>query len=425
MHKFMKAAGIKSEKEFYDKYPTQDAFFAAHPHMAEGGYVGNGVLPQIMPGMYPGNPPVLMNQQAKQPMDIHVPAYAHGGFYQRPGYYYNGDKMVKAKGSGSYQDGVYFEQGGYPHPLNKPFDNFERGGYPHPLDIPFDEFKKGGKWIQKAINPAHKGYMQKGGKVNTPIYVDSPNDPRYKAYQDSLNLYNKGEITAQETSKNGVLSLNDISDKVKGIYDNVSYNKYLDNWGGHKGDFSQYNKGNEQRMYPESVDIYSKPGLDFSKDFAARYAKPQQPVVYKAPLLSPNNPNTQRGNHGELIRVPQKPIKKLPTNQPNQLPIDTQQQSLQPLEQDAFTLGERSWSGPITDYEGQGFRPAGFYKQEGGEVKNPMDWLSEYIEQPNLQKKQRAYHGRKTTKINRSTYLPHPSINKFLQGGENNWLNNF
>jgi hypothetical protein len=35
-----------------------------------------------------------------------------------------------------------------------------------------------------------KGYKQ-GGKVKrAPIYVDSPNDPRYRAYQDSLALYN-------------------------------------------------------------------------------------------------------------------------------------------------------------------------------------------------------------------------------------------
>ncbi len=33
---------------------------------------------------------------------------------------------------------------------------------------------------------------QKGGKTqqNPPVYVDSPNDPRYRAYQDSLNAYN-------------------------------------------------------------------------------------------------------------------------------------------------------------------------------------------------------------------------------------------
>ncbi len=149
LHKYIQAAGLKDEDQFYSRYPTEDAFFADYPHMAEGGYVGNGVLPQIMPGMYPGNAPTLMNQDAKVPMDIDVPAYAHGGFYQRPGYYYDGASMKKAKGSGTYDtSGVYFQQGGYSHPLNQPWDNFERGGYPHPLDVPFDEFKKGGIHIK-------------------------------------------------------------------------------------------------------------------------------------------------------------------------------------------------------------------------------------------------------------------------------------
>jgi hypothetical protein len=37
-------------------------------------------------------------------------------------------------------------------------------------------------------NPAVKGQFQNGGKA--PLYVESKNDPRYKAYQDSLSLYN-------------------------------------------------------------------------------------------------------------------------------------------------------------------------------------------------------------------------------------------
>lgn len=37
--------------------------------------------------------------------------------------------------------------------------------------------------------------MQKGGKTNPPIYVDSPNDPRYRSYQDSLAL-NKLSVAA-------------------------------------------------------------------------------------------------------------------------------------------------------------------------------------------------------------------------------------
>ena len=38
---FLKIAGVKSEKAFYEKYPTEEAFFAAHPkaikELARGG----------------------------------------------------------------------------------------------------------------------------------------------------------------------------------------------------------------------------------------------------------------------------------------------------------------------------------------------------------------------------------------------------
>lgn len=129
-----------------------------------GGY--HGVLPQVMPGMYPGNIPIVMNQHATEPMYVDVPAYAHGGFYQKPGYFYNGHSMVKNKGTGTYsQDGYYFERGGYPHPLNTPFDTFEMGGYTHPLDVPFDEFKKGGIHIKPENRGKFNALKKRTGKT--------------------------------------------------------------------------------------------------------------------------------------------------------------------------------------------------------------------------------------------------------------------
>jgi len=45
------------------------------------------------------------------------------------------------------------------------------------------------------IGDIRKQYMQKGGKTKKePIYVSDPKDPRLQAYNDSLNLYNKGEV---------------------------------------------------------------------------------------------------------------------------------------------------------------------------------------------------------------------------------------
>jgi hypothetical protein len=40
------------------------------------------------------------------------------------------------------------------------------------------------------------GMFKGGGKTKQPIYVDSPNDPRYRAYQDSLSAYTIGMLPA-------------------------------------------------------------------------------------------------------------------------------------------------------------------------------------------------------------------------------------
>lgn len=44
--------------------------------------------------------------------------------------------------------------------------------------------------------------FQKGGTIKKPIYVDSKNDPRYKAYQDSLSLYKKSKKDIENYKNN-------------------------------------------------------------------------------------------------------------------------------------------------------------------------------------------------------------------------------
>jgi hypothetical protein len=50
---FLKMGGVKTEKEFYNKYPTEESFFQAHPealHMAYGGINAYGPGGPILPG---------------------------------------------------------------------------------------------------------------------------------------------------------------------------------------------------------------------------------------------------------------------------------------------------------------------------------------------------------------------------------------
>lgn len=164
-HKFMKMAGVKNEKDFYKKYPTEDHFFAAFPHMMEkGGPIKNQwdlpsdpstpgyedygdmyTVPQWPGLMYKdpgmsgwegfGNPANLVTNQpagdmgygpvrdmptrqlAMNPEDysineLRASQMKDGGYSNPPGMYWNGTSYVKAKGTGTYANGAYFKDGG-------------------------------------------------------------------------------------------------------------------------------------------------------------------------------------------------------------------------------------------------------------------------------------------------------------------------
>jgi len=69
MNIFLKKAGVKTEQEFYNKYPTEDHFFNAHPdmlHMRDGGGVNKKYTPKMLSGGIAGFDPKLAMKQAEQ-----------------------------------------------------------------------------------------------------------------------------------------------------------------------------------------------------------------------------------------------------------------------------------------------------------------------------------------------------------------------
>ena len=108
-----------------------------------------------------------------------------------------------------------------------------------------------------------KQSFQQGGKVKKPIYVDSAKDPRYRAYQDSLNLYNATK--------------NDIS-RLKKAKSPEEWYEYTKNW-----------EKNNPKAIPSALALRKlnkkapKPvqQLDRFNDMAHAevYKKPQQPVA--------------------------------------------------------------------------------------------------------------------------------------------------
>jgi hypothetical protein len=90
----MKMAGCNTEEEFYQKYPSEKAFFAAYPHM-----------------------------KGNQTMKMGGAASGH------PGSYWNGESWVSTAGdSGTYSGGVYYANGGPVFPVGGSAPVFGMGG---------------------------------------------------------------------------------------------------------------------------------------------------------------------------------------------------------------------------------------------------------------------------------------------------------
>jgi hypothetical protein len=119
------------------------------------------------------------------------------------------------------------------------------------------------RYMQSNYNPYETGlnnvpvYMQKGGK--TPIFTSDKNDPRLKAYQDSLKLYNNSRASLDLINKNP----NTTDDEINAIW---NLNKII----------------STSNM---PVDYSFNKNTSF-----ALYKKPVQPVIYK-----PEEPTLKKG----------------------------------------------------------------------------------------------------------------------------------
>jgi hypothetical protein len=161
--------------------------------------------------------------------------------------------------------------------------------------------------VGRNYSPAWGGQFQNGGK--TPLYVESKNDPRYKAYQDSLTLYNnyndlKKSLSSQEYEnlgskgqsfenalkfaklKRGNKDRAEIKKEQNSLYSLIDFIP------------GQINRTLPRQLYsesiePKSMDEYRAPSFYFKEDTVpgrphdarrvANYSnvKPQQEVIVK------------------------------------------------------------------------------------------------------------------------------------------------
>jgi hypothetical protein len=154
-------------------------------------------------------------------------------------------------------------------------------------------------------SPAWGGQFEEGGEIlmaqngnKKPLYVKSKNDPRYKAYQDSLSLYKSTPIRVAELKKINKKIVDDIAKKTNRVLKSemVKVGNEPFNKNRNRGYYQDDNKmilGHDSSIKPISFDKYQMKKLDGSglfkyfdgnniqtDDFGV-YKKPQQPVIVK------------------------------------------------------------------------------------------------------------------------------------------------
>ena len=122
---------------------------------------------------------------------------------------------------------------------------------------------------------------QKGLKVPS-LNVSDPNDPRLKAYNDSLSIYNTASQQYKNIKKTGKLRDSDIDVDSEKKY---SFKDYMDEYNRPNSDFNIFNSGTNSKMQPITVSQFRGKGilgyLDYGRQ--AQYKKPEQEVVYRKP----------------------------------------------------------------------------------------------------------------------------------------------
>lgn len=186
----------------------------------------------------------------------------------------------------------------YGKPLQDPEAEYRKTG--EHLGGPFKTYQEAEKWEQEIRHPYVEkgkpiptplkrwGDMQSGGRL--PIITNDPKDKRLKAYQDSLNLYNKTK---------------DIQNPKYYTDGDPSWN----NWKGNRKDAERFMRRNNIDLDYEYYRTNKFPGKiqpiktgDFGEGMAYPiYKKPTQPVEYKKlEEIKPTQP-TPKGSKKYIV----------------------------------------------------------------------------------------------------------------------------
>ena len=140
--------------------------------------------------------------------------------------------------------------------------------------------------VGRNYSPAWGGQFKEGGEIDPPgkkkkpIYVESKNDPRYQAYQDSLKAYNEGNYKYNNIKKTG--NLKDLKVDVDSEK-KLPFNKFIKEYNYNDNAFNLFNQGTNKNMKPISISHFRGDGILGYLDYGnqALYKKPEQQVIVK------------------------------------------------------------------------------------------------------------------------------------------------
>jgi len=238
---------------------------------------------------------------------------------------------------------------------------------------PFSLYSKYGGSIKK---------YQRGGR--SPIMVNNPNDPRLKAYSDSLNLYNMSQYDINNNDfVNDWKKREDIKNKTGKDDANItlkSFIKAFDN-GSNKFLLSQKSQIKPiKQIFDDDVNISKGKIEPLLKDV---YKKPVQPVVYQKPQL-------------KLIEQLEKIFPKPTPAQSRPAQITTPQQSVIPEPQGDYVYGPANSvigtnvNGKFVPYQGENTVGAngsqrGKVNKADSDLMNDTEALKKYLRGKGLQ----------------------------------------
>jgi hypothetical protein len=248
--KFLKMAGVKSEKEFYKKFPTEEAFFKAYPQAVEMKKGGN----------VPTNPKLYsrVKSEAKSKFDRWPSAY--GSAWLVKTYKSRGGGYRKAQTGGGLQDQQIFQYPNYDGNMAAYYQKMNEDRANNPMNAIGDFMLNGAMAAgQAADNGEDMGNKMQMAKLAMNVMGMPAMQMGGVGMMMRDNYYDEGG----EMAMGQVMAMND---KISRLQNFINNNSEIEPWVASKltladdyltsvSDYLQFNEGDEGEEEEEDMDL--------------------------------------------------------------------------------------------------------------------------------------------------------------------------